>query len=154
MRLPAAIPLSGVSDIEPSRLLIGVYTSEVPPNLNVSLLTTCQNKIQPCLLGSFIVDNQSSASALRDLKRHQERGDRITLAPDVRGYLLEATQQTSPYGFSTMMWQQGGMIYTISFSAIERQNLLFMAQSMVNGQPIYRRSSPPTPSIGIGSPRL
>jgi hypothetical protein len=36
------------------------------------------------------------------------------------------------------MWQQNDMIHTISFPGIERQNILFMALSMAQEQPLYR----------------
>jgi hypothetical protein len=37
------------------------------------------------------------------------------------------------------MWQQNDMIYTISFPAIERQNILYMALSMAREPGFYRR---------------
>lgn len=78
-----------------------------------------------------------AASAKQELQRHQALGDRITLATNVEGYLLEGPLQKPPYEFSTVMWQQNDMIYTISLPAFERENILFMAISMAREKPLY-----------------
>jgi hypothetical protein len=41
------------------------------------------------------------------------------------------------------MWQQNDMIYTVSFPANERENILFMAVSMAREQPISPLTSRP-----------
>lgn len=149
MRLPAEMPLSGPTDIEESQLIVQVFPSETPKSFTVSLFT-CERSPQPCLLGSFSVERKTAASAQQELRRHQARGDRITLAKNVEGYLIEGPHQLPPYEFSTVMWQQNDMIYTISFPAIERQNILFMAVSMALEKPLYhvasRRVLSPRPS--------
>lgn len=135
MRLPTKISLRGPSDIDESKLVVRVFPSETPVRFTVSLFT-CEQSVHPCLLGSFSVDKATTASAQRDLQRHQTQGAPITLIDDVdvKGYLLEGPRQTPSYGFSTLMWQQEGMIYTISFPAIERETILSMAISMARGQ--------------------
>jgi hypothetical protein len=35
------------------------------------------------------------------------------------------------------MWQQNDMIYTISFPAFERENIVLMAVSMASEKPLY-----------------
>lgn len=136
MRLPTDILLSDPSDIEESKLIVRVFPSETPLSFTVSLFT-CKENPYPCLVGSFSVDRSTSPSAKRELERHQTLGDRITLTPNVTGYLIEGPLQNPSYVFSTVIWQQEDMIYTISFPAIERQNILFMAASMARGKPIY-----------------
>lgn len=138
MRLPVDIPLSGHSDIEESQLVVNVFPSETPQSYTVSLFT-CDRSTQPCLLGSFSVEKQTIESAKRELVRHQARGDRKTLAKNIAGYLLEGPRQNPPYQFSTIMWQQNEMIYTISFPSIERENILWMAVSMATEQPLAHR---------------
>jgi hypothetical protein len=133
MRLPTKISLRGPSDIDESKLVVRVFPSETPVRFTVSLFT-CEQSVHPCLLGSFSVDKATTASAQRDLQRHQTQGAPITLIDEVKGYLLEGPRQTPSYGFSTLMWQQEGMIYTISFPAIERETILSMAISMARGQ--------------------
>lgn len=137
LRLPSEIPLSGHSDVEENKLVIRVFPSETPQSYTVSLFT-CERSPQPCLLGSFSVDRKMNVSARRNLERHQSIGDRITLTTNVAGYLIEGPQQNPSYAFSSVMWQQNEMIYTVSFPAIERQNILFMALSMAQEPPIYR----------------
>lgn len=136
MRLPAEIRFSDPLDIEESKLVLQVFPSETPKSFTVSLFT-CERSPQPCLLGSFSVESKMAASAKQELQRHQALGDRITLATNVEGYLLEGPLQKPPYEFSTVMWQQNNMIYTISFPAFERENILFMAISMAREKPLY-----------------
>lgn len=140
MRLPREILLSELSDIEESKLIVRVFPSETPPSFTVSVFT-CQANPYPCLLGSFSVDRSTSPSAKRELERHQTLGDRITLMPNIEGYLIEGPLQNPSYVFSTVMWRQNDMIYTISFPGIERQNILLMAASMARGKPIYPTNS-------------
>jgi hypothetical protein len=52
--------------------------------------------------------------------------------------LLKDPHQNPPYRFSTMMWQQNDMIYTI-IPSIERENILWMAVSMATEQPLAPR---------------
>lgn len=145
MRLPAELRLGNLLDIDEGQLIVRVFPSETPQQFTISLFT-CDRSPHPCLLGSFAVNRHNSPSARRDLQRHQTLGDRITLAANVEGYLIEGPLQNPSYSFSTVMWQQNEMIYTISFPAIERQNILFMALSMARQQPLYRSVSRPSPS--------
>lgn len=140
MRLPTEILLSEPSDIEESQVIVRVFPSETPQSFTISLFT-CDRSPQPCLLGSFSVESKTNESAKRDLDRHQAIGDRIPLATNIEGYLIEGPRQNPAYAFSTMMWQQDNMIYTISFPAIERENILLMAISMAQEKPLYSKSA-------------
>jgi hypothetical protein len=146
MRLPSDIPLRGPSDIEESQLIVQSFSSQTPQSFTVSLFT-CDRSPLPCLLGSFSVERNTTESANRELARHQAKGDRIPLAKNIRGYLIEGPRQNPPYQFSTLMWQQNDMIYTISFPAAERQTIVFMATSMATEQPFYHRVSRSIPSF-------
>lgn len=138
MRLPTELRVNDLLDIDPNQLVVRIFPAEVPPSFMVSLFTCDRNPIS-CLLGSFSVNPKESASARRDLERHETLGDRITLTPTVAGYLIEGPLQNPSYSFSTVMWEQNDMIYTISFPAIERQNILYMALSMAREEAFYRR---------------
>jgi hypothetical protein len=140
MRLPTEIPLSGPSDFEESKLVVRVFPSETLESFTVSIFT-CESSTHPCLLGSFAVYKRTNDSAQRDLERHQAIGDRIPLATNIKGYLIEGPRQNPSYQFSTLMWQQNNMVYTISFPANERENIVWMATSMVREQPLYRSTS-------------
>jgi hypothetical protein len=65
----------------------------------------------------------------------------------IEGYLIEGPRQNPSYQFSTIMWQQNDMIYTISFPAFERENIVLMATSMVREQPLSRLGSRPAASL-------
>ncbi|NER25820.1 MAG: hypothetical protein F6J96_35025 [Symploca sp. SIO1C2] len=137
MRLPDRIPLSDPSDIQEDKLVVRFFPSSNPQSFTVSLFT-CARGIYPCLLGSFMVDRSTSVSAQRELQRHQDLGDYLTLDQNIKGYLIEGPEQNPYSAFSTLMWQQNGMIYSLSFPAIERQSMLQMAVSMARQRPFYR----------------
>lgn len=138
IRLPAELRMGKLLDIDESRLILRVFPSETPLSFTVSLFT-CSRGSYPCLLGSFSANSKTNVSAKLELQKYQEKGDRITLAPNVKGYLIEGPEQNPAYPFSAVMWEQNNIIYTINFPAIERQNILFMAVSMAQEQPLYRR---------------
>jgi hypothetical protein len=54
----------------------------------------------------------------------------VTLASGVRGYLREGKRLKPASEFSSLMWQQDSMIYTLSFLAAERDNIITMGRSM------------------------
>ncbi len=140
MRLPTDIPINGHSDIEESKLVVRVFPSGTPQSFTVSVFT-CQSSPLPCFLGSFSVEKKTAESAKRELERHQAKGDRIPLTKSLQGYLIEGPRQNPSYQFSTVMWQQNDMIYTISFPASERESLITMAVSMAQEKPLYSLSA-------------
>lgn len=135
MRLPSEVLLTAGPGLEPEELIIKLLPSENPPRLTIGLFT-CERSPFPCLVGGLSVDAASSVSAQRELRRHQSQGNPITLARGVRGYLREGPSLKPASEFSSLMWQQGNMIYTISFLAAERENILTMGRSMANQLPL------------------
>jgi hypothetical protein len=141
IRLPAEILLSGSGDLHPRDLIVKVFSSLTPPRLIIGLFT-CDRGPFPCLVGSFVAEHATSAAAQQELARHQRMNLPITLAPGVRGYFQEGADLQPPSDFSSVMWEQDQVIYTVRFLATERQNILFMARSMaieppISNQPIY-----------------
>jgi len=146
MRLPEQILLGGPADQEfINSLIVKVLPSNAPPRLTVSLMS-CESGPHPCLIGSFSVESQTSDNARRELARHQAAAAPIKLGRGGRGYLLEGQKQNPSYPFSSVMWQQDGMIYTVTFLSSERQNILYMAYSMANGFPIRIPKPGPEPT--------
>ena len=146
MRLPDRILLSGPADQDfINQLIVQVLPSTAPPRLTVSLMS-CESGPHPCLVGSFSVESGDSTNAQRELARHQSAAAPIKLGRGGRGYLLEGTKQKPSYPFSSVMWRQDGMIYTITFLAGERQNILHMAYSMANEPPIRLAGAGPEPT--------
>lgn len=131
MRLPAEVLLTAGPGLDPSDLVVQVLPSRVPVRLTIGLLT-CERSPFPCLVGGFSVDAASSTSAQHELAAHRRQGNPITLANGVRGYLREGPSLKPASEFSSLMWQQNGMIYTVSFLAAERENILTMGRSMAN----------------------
>lgn len=139
MRLPTEILLGGpgLAPDEINRLIVKVIPSGSPPRLTISL-STCDSAPYPCLIGSFSVESASSLTAQQALDRHRQLGSPITLTPTgIQGYLQEASDIEPLAEFSSVMWQQDNMVYTIKFLAAERQNILYMAFLMANEPPIY-----------------
>lgn len=135
MRLPADVILTAGPGLEPEGLIVKVLPTASPARLTVGLFT-CQRSPFPCLVGGFAVEASSSASAQRQLSQHQQQGSPIILARGVRGYLREGPSLKPTSDFSSLMWEQNGMIYTISFLAAERENILTMGRSMANQPPL------------------
>jgi hypothetical protein len=137
LRLPSEILLGGpgMSPNEINQLIVKVLPAKTPPRLTISLFT-CDSSPYPCLVGSFSVESTTSENAQRELTDHQRCNAPITLADGVQGYLREGNTLSPTSDFSSVMWQQDNMIYTVSFLATERQNILSMARSMANQPPI------------------
>lgn len=135
MRLPSAIILTAGPGLEPENLIVKLMPTGSPPRLTIGLFT-CEQSPFPCLVGGFTVDSSTSTSAQQELSRHRLQGNPITLAQGVRGYLREGPSLKPASEFSSLMWEQGGMIYTISFLAAERENILTMGRSMANQVPL------------------
>ena len=124
MRLPSKIPNNHINyDIQ-------VISNSNIPNLTIKLFT-CKSQEEQCLAGSFTVDSTDNISAQEALQKHIVGAAPITLAEKIQGYFLESSQ------YSSVMWEQDNLIYTVNFLTSERQNILYMANSMVNSQPIY-----------------
>ncbi len=148
MRLPSQVRLESSARIKSSDLIVKVFPSTTPSGLTVGLFT-CETDPQPCLVGTFSVDEKDSANAQRDLQKHKAAATPIKLGKGLLGYLLEGPRQNPAYPFSSVMWEQDNMIYTVSFVARERQqelpnlyldeqrqNVLYMAYYMANDQPL------------------
>ncbi len=142
MRLPSEILLTAGPGLEPEGLIVKLLPSPNPGRLTIGLLT-CERSAFPCLVGGFSVDSSASESAQQELDRHRRQGNPITLANGIRGYLREGPSLKPASDFSSLMWQQNGMIYTVSFLAAERENILNMGRSMANQPPL--RSVQPLP---------
>lgn len=136
MRLPAAILLGGPADQDLiENLKVRIFASDGTPGMVVGLYT-CDDPSQFCLVGSFAVTSERSPTGLRLFATHLAGAAPVTLTPTVRAYLLEGQQQQPASGFSSLMWRQDGMLYRVQFAYPERQNILYMAKSMAENQPL------------------
>lgn len=136
IRLPAEILLGGPGHLQPELLIVKVFSSSSPARMTVSLFT-CDTATYPCLVGSFSAERATSPNAQRELDRHQATNVVIPLAGGIEGYWLEGNGSTPSSDFSSLIWQQDGMVYTVSFLAAEQENILAMARSMVTEPPIF-----------------
>jgi len=133
MRLPSEVPSRGLVDGTQSKYKVQVMSGEEAAGLTVSLFN-CEDQSPGCLVGSFAVNSPASVEEAWQL--HQAGAAPITLAKGVQGYFLDGSRQNSPSPFSSVMWEQEGLIYTVRFLAQERQNILWMAYAMANQTPI------------------
>jgi len=136
LRLPSKILLSDPADDEfIEGLKVRITTADSPPRITVGLFS-CDDDSQFCRIGTFSAESIRSPTAQQDYQQHVAAAAPIQLTTTIRGYLLAGTQRQPPSAFSSVMWQQDGMFYTISFANPERQNMLYMAVSMANDEPI------------------
>ncbi|HBY75641.1 MAG TPA: hypothetical protein DEG47_01200, partial [Cyanobacteria bacterium UBA11148] len=141
MRLPSQILLNDTSKVEKSQYRVLVSRSASGSGLTVSLLS-CDRDPLSCLVGSFSVDTQANTEVQQALAQHQAKAAPITLTDGIQGYYwLEPFRSNPPSQFSSVMWQQDGLIYRVRFSALERQNILYMARLMAIGSPIFSTST-------------
>jgi hypothetical protein len=136
MRLPTKILLGGPADQDfIDSLTVRVFSSDLPPGLTVGLFS-CGDGSQFCLIGTFAVASGNAAIAQREYRQHRAAGNPIKLSNQVVGYLWEGSKKQPRSMFSSVMWQQNRLIYSLSFLEAERQNMLYMAVSMANSEPI------------------
>ncbi|WP_219903925.1 ShlB/FhaC/HecB family hemolysin secretion/activation protein [Stenomitos frigidus] len=132
MRLPTRVPVSKAQ--QPATTpWVRVFQFASPNSLTVSLFR-CDTGASDCLLASFSVESSTSATAQAALQQHQAAAAPLTLGGGLQGYLWDGAQHQQP--FSSVVWQQDGMLYTVSVPAPERQALLYAAVDMANAQPI------------------
>ena len=118
---------------------------QIIPNLrggglmvNLSLCST-EAPSENCTIGHFSTLPLASATAQSDLAAHQSIGYPITLAPSIQAHFREYRDGPIPY--ASLMWEQDNQFYRIQFPAAERQNMLYMALEMINGDPLYPSSA-------------
>lgn len=158
MRLPQQILLGDPADEEfVDSLTVQVLPSTEPRGMSIALYS-CNPNSPLCWIGTFSVASADSASAQASYRRHQMAAP-IQLNDTIRAYVLEEPRSQPPSQVSSMMWQQDRVFYTIQFASPERQNMLYMAVSMVNSEPIYalnpilrdlpsvQRPTPPMPIV-------
>jgi hypothetical protein len=146
MRLPSQALLSDRLNEKPSYYSVEVSPSTSQPGLTVNFFS-CEEKRQSCLVGRFAVAARTSADVQQEFKNYQTVATPITLANNIRGYLLEGSKQEPASGFSSVMWEQDNQFYTVKLPVQEGQNLLYIADSMAQTTPIQSlKGLPETPS--------
>jgi hypothetical protein len=140
LRLPTEILLGGpgLDPDEMKNLIVRVEPTE--SDVTISLLT-CENQPYPCLVGSFAVASAQSEAAQMALYLHQMMSAPVTIDKNIQAHIQDGTRMNPPSEYSSAMWEQDGMIYTVRFLAAERQNILFMARSMALQEPIGARAA-------------
>ena len=139
IRLPAEV--KAINSDEPSELRVEVFSSATPTTVNVGLFS-CDRGTAPCYAGSITIDRSSAVHAQAELRRHQQVGDRLTFRPSragrpgLVGYLIDGRKKRANERFTSIMWQQENVIYTLSFPAGDRQAVIDMAGSMALSEPI------------------
>ena len=156
-RLPISLHLLGLSGQRPAHREIQVIPSLRGTGLmvNIRVCSEAEAIEADCIVGHFSAAVPQSAIAQQELSDHQAVGYPITLAPSVQAYLKEYRHDSTTY--ASVMWQQDGQFYRVQFPAAERQNLLYMALEMVNGEPITHwgnSASPPMLRNDLQAPQV
>lgn len=141
IRLPTRILLGGPADDEfIDNLVVKIGTTSSSEEVTIALLS-CNDDWKRCWIGQFSVASRHSARARREYYRHLNAGTPIQLSQEVRAYVRDNLHQFPAITASSVMWEQNGLLYAAKFASPERQNMLYMALSMVNGEPIYASDS-------------
>lgn len=141
MRLPSQVLLNEpADDAFIQTLTVRITTADSPPRLTVGLYS-CEDDSQFCRIGTFSAANAQSAQAQQEYQQHIAAAAPIQLTKTIYGYVLMGTAKRPPSAFSSVMWRQDGMFYTVSFANPERQNMLYMAVYMANNDPIRANSA-------------
>ena len=136
MRLPSQIVLNEPADDEfIEKLMVRIATVDSPPRLTVGLYS-CEDDSQFCRVGTFSAATANTPQAQQEYQQHLAAAAPIQLTKTIRGYVWMGPTKRPPSAFSSVMWQQDGMLYTVSFANSERQNMLYMAVYMANNDPI------------------
>ncbi|MBW4471651.1 MAG: hypothetical protein KME45_14765 [Stenomitos rutilans HA7619-LM2] len=141
MRLPSRIVLNEPADDEFIQTLsVRIATFDSPQRVTVGLYS-CEDDSQFCRIGTFSAANADTMQAQQEYQQHIAAASPIQLAKTIRGYVLMGTAKHPSSAYASIMWQQDGMVYTISFANSERQNMLYMAVYMANNTPIMANNA-------------
>lgn len=135
MRLPGVLQFRKIPQEESAHLKVRVFPTKSPPGLTVSLFG-CAGSPHSCLVSSFAVDARDSANAQREFQKHQQTGVSVELDNGVKVFMADGATQKPPSPFTTAMWEQDGMFYTVSFLSLERESMLNAIASMSKQPPI------------------
>lgn len=119
-------------------------------------LFKCQQQTAACFVGSVIAQNSPAAG--KELAKHQAAAAPVTIAKNLRGYLL--TQKQTDKVVSSLMWQQDEQYYTVELPATApRQQVIFLASAIARSAPIHSTArleaiaqTPPTEQAEQRSP--
>lgn len=140
MRLPSQGSSNSFIDGRNDSYLVRVFSFTTPSSLVVSLFR-CDTGSSSCLVGSFSVSSKASTDTEQSFRKYQTTAIPVLLAPEVQGYLLEGSKQNSLSQFSSVMWEQDDLVYTIQFLTREPNDLLALARSMATNTPIYSKGA-------------
>ncbi len=153
MRLPSSIPVKNLPDDKNKKYFVRVFPLASVPSFTVSIFN-CDTEESSCLVGSFSVDSKNSSTAQEAFKKHQSAAAPITIKDGIQAYFLDGSKQKEVSQFSSIIWEQDGLLYTIQFPVQERQNIFFMAYSMANGKPILSALAPTQLESKVNEPIL
>jgi hypothetical protein len=121
VRLPEKITLNRHLE----GLFFRTFVSSNPRSLTVGLYG-CDEVAINCYIGTIRAETNQSYHARTELYRHKQ-GARITLSAKIQGYVLLESNN-----FASVMWEQEGIIYRLTFNKQEQQKMLFIAYKMIN----------------------
>ncbi|MGJ3254325.1 MAG: iron uptake porin [Elainellaceae cyanobacterium] len=127
----------------PASYSVRVFAFDQPPGIAISLFE-CDSGAPACQLATITVDSSTSRDAQPALQRHQQEGTSYFLDMDVQGYVLDGADPGNPSG-SSLMWQQDGLIYTVSFPTPHQHVWVAIARSMTRAAPLSAVAQQPAP---------
>lgn len=138
-RWPTSSHLTGDFFSLQSRSNIHVIPTASENGITV-VLELCRPRLHDCISGNFSADPIDAPSSQALLQQHQSIGYPVTLSPSIEAYFREYQMHDAFY--ASIAWEQDEQLYTIQFPVAEKQNMLYMALSMVHGEPIQVGQAP------------
>lgn len=118
----------------------------VPTTSKTSLkldLFKCPQQTAACFVGSVTARKSLEA---KELAQYQAAATPVTLAKNLRGYLL-TTETPAGNESSSLMWQQDEQYYTVTLPATApRQQVVFLAAAIARSLPIHSLAQAPVPT--------
>lgn len=116
-----------------------VFAFDDPPGVTLSLFR-CNRGEPSCLSGSLSIDSASASDVLSAYRRHQS-GRAIALSESVQAYAMATQSGDRPV--TSVMWQDSGLIYTVSFPSADSEYWMAIAQSTAQApQRIAHQTAP------------
>ncbi len=145
IRLPADLP-GRLPNPDAISYDVRVFAFDTPPGLAIGLFR-CESVGLSCLAGSFSVDSAEAPDIQHALQQHQS-GQTVSLSERIQAYAL--SQGTDNHAITSLMWQDGELIYTLRFPRTDYHHWLAIAQSTVQSPVITASHPSPQPN----SPRI
>ncbi|NJL09395.1 MAG: hypothetical protein HC908_01725 [Calothrix sp. SM1_7_51] len=112
---------------------VSIQIFKYKPNSN------CEQQQDSCLVGRITVTDKNIVDAVKEYQKYQDSAKIVSLKNNLSGYLLDDRLKNSTAAFSELAWQQDNQLYLISLKSEYSDNLLSVANSIIDAKPIQNQ---------------